>query len=520
MRLSRPFRYLVPALLLAPVLLVADPPAVSAQAVTEDMVNEALPKLEAYVGGLIDDGAVPGMSIAVVYKGQLVYLWGFGTKAAGEDAPVDGDTVFQIASLSKPVSSTVVAAIVSDGKARWDSRIADIDPEFRLKQAYPSAELTLRDLFAHRSGLPGNAGNELESLGFPREEILHRLRQVAPSSSFRSGYSYSNFGLTEGGVAAARAAGLSWEDAGEQYLFEPLGMTSTSYREADFLAQDNRATLHVRHDGEWQALAKRHPDAQAPAGGASSSARDLAQWMALVLGGGEIGGERMIDEAAIAATHQPLMDRGNHHITGSPSFYGLGWNIQYGRHGTVWGHAGAFSTGARTVVSLLPDEELGIVVLANAFPTGAPDAVADTFFDLVFDGAPERDWLEPWNGLYEMLFSPAIEAAQAAYGAPPADATPALPLSAYAGAYANDYLGDAVVVEEGEGLVIKLGPEGGTQFPLTHFDRDLFLYTPYDEMPDAPSAVSFRVGPDGKALAVTLEDLDDLGMGTLARKDD
>ncbi len=219
---------------------------------------------------------------------------------------MDGDTVFQIASLSKPVSSTVVAAIVSDGKVRWDSRIADIDPDFRLKQAYPSAELTLRDLFAHRSGLPGNAGNELESLGFPREEILHRLRLVTPSSSFRTAYSYSNFGLTEGGVAAARAAGLSWEEAGEQYLFAPLGMTSTSYREADFLARENRATLHVRHAGEWQALSKRHPDAQAPAGGVSSSARDLAQWMALVLDGGEIGGERLIDEAAIAATHDSL----------------------------------------------------------------------------------------------------------------------------------------------------------------------------------------------------------------------
>jgi hypothetical protein len=239
--------------------------------------------------------------------------------------------------------------------------------------------------------------------------------------------------------------------------------------------------------------------------------------MALVLGSGEIGGERLVDEAAIAATHQPLMDRGNHRVTGSPSFYGLGWNIQYGRHGTVWGHAGAFSTGARTVVSLLPAEDLGIIVLSNAFPTGAPEAVADTFFDLVFDGAPERDWLEPWNNLYDSMFGPAIEAANAVYGAPPADATPALPLSAYAGTYANDYLGDAVVVEEGEGLVLKLGPDGGKQVPLTHFDRDLFLYIPYDEMPETPAGVTFRIGPDGKASAVTLEDLDDLGMGTLKR---
>jgi CubicO group peptidase (beta-lactamase class C family) len=88
----------------------------------------------------------------------------------------------------------------------WDSRIADIDPTFQLSEAYPTAQVTLRDLFAHRSGLPGNAGNELEQLGYDRDTILQRLRLVKPESSFCSKHSYSNFGLTEGAVAAARAA--------------------------------------------------------------------------------------------------------------------------------------------------------------------------------------------------------------------------------------------------------------------------------------------------------------------------
>ncbi|UXN66557.1 beta-lactamase family protein (plasmid) [Phyllobacterium sp. A18/5-2] len=173
--------------------------------------------------------------------------------------------------------------------------------------------------------------------------ILQRLRQVKPSSSFRSGYSYSNFGLTAGAVAVAKAFGMSCEDAADAKLYKPLGMSSTSSRYADFLTRTNRATLHAQLDGKWRALAKRDPDAQSPAGGVSSNARDLAQWMRLQLGNGKYNGKQLIKEDAIGSTHVPLMPLGKNPVSGTPVFYGLGWNVDYGKYGEVWGHAGAFS---------------------------------------------------------------------------------------------------------------------------------------------------------------------------------
>ena len=134
-------------------------------------------------------------------------------------------TVFQLASCSKPMASTVVAALVGEGRLSSDSRIADIGPGFQLHDPYATAEVTVADLFAHRSGLPGAAGDELEEIGYDRAEVLRRLRFAPRSSSFRAGYSYSNSGLTEGAVAAARAATTTWEDAAEQKLFRPLGIT-------------------------------------------------------------------------------------------------------------------------------------------------------------------------------------------------------------------------------------------------------------------------------------------------------
>lgn len=493
------------------------PAAASAEPITPERIATALSKLEVLAQGLVANGAVPGLAIGVVYDDKVIFLKGFGHREAGKPETVDADTVFQIASLSKPVSATVVAALVSDGVVSWDSKIADLDPAFRLADPYPTSQLTVRDLFSHRSGLPGTAGDDLEGIGYDRAEILRRLRFVPPSSSFRAGYSYSNFGLTEGAVAAAMPTGKPWEEVAEEKLYRPLGMASTSSRHSDFLKHADRAALHVRVDGAWAAKIKRDPDAQAPAGGVSSTARDLVQWVRLVLGDGVYAGKPLIAADALAQTHVPLMTRGKNPVSGGESFYGLGWNVEFGRHGLSWGHAGAFSVGARTLVTVFPKQKLGIVILANAFPTGLPEGLSDSFADLVFDGAVAQDWIGAWDAIYSGLFGPAVAAAKATYATPPSPGTPARPASAYAGRYANDFIGEATVSSAGDTLLLKVGPDGARSYSLTHFDGDLFVTYPDAEMPDRPAGVSFVVGPDGKASAMTIDFLDDNHMGTLRR---
>jgi CubicO group peptidase (beta-lactamase class C family) len=493
---------------------------VDAQSPFRQKVTGALPKLEEMAQATIRAGEVPGLAIAVVLEDEVVYLKGFGVREAGKDAAVDPDTVFQLASCSKPISSTVVAALVSDGVVDWDTRIVDADPGFRLHEAYPSAEVTIRDLFAHRSGIPGNAGNDLEQLGFRRDEILRRVRNLEPSSSFRSGYAYSNFGLTEGAVAAARTAGYAWEDAADAKLFKPVGMAATSARYADFIRQNNRAALHIRRDGRWQALLTRDADAQSPAGGISSTARDLTRWLRLELGNGTFEGRDLIKAAAINPTHTPVTMSGQNPVTDRDGFYGLGWTIDYAPYGTIWGHNGAFSAGARTLVQLIPSRQIGFIILTNAFPTGVPEGIAASFFDIVFDGAPSRDWTSAWNGVFTSLFGPAAEGALAQYGTPPANASPELPPSAYAGTYANDYLGEARVVTNGAGLVLHLGPDGKIRHQLTHFNRDTFTIRASPEMqdvPDVPSPLTFSIGGDGRAVTLTIDALNSMGQGTLRR---
>ena len=501
--------------LLAGVATMLVPLPALAQTATKEKVAAALPKLEEFTRQVIDRKLVPGLSIAIVHRDEVVLLGAFGVRQVGKPEPLDADTVFQLASLSKPLASTVVSALVSDGKVSWDSRIRDIDPGFALQDELAAAAVTVGDLFAHRSGLPGHVGDDIEELGFAQGEILHRLRLAKPAYSFRNGYSYSNFGLTEGAVAAARVAGMGWDDAAEEKLYKPLGMKSTSSRYRDFINRTNRAALHVPVDGSWASFTQRNADAQAPAGGASSTARDIAQWLRLLLANGQYEGREVIAKAALQQAHVPAIVRNIDPNTGAASFYGFGWNIDYREHGVEWSHAGAFSAGARTLVHLIPGEQLGIAVLSNAFPTGVPEGIAATFFDLVFAGRPTRDWVVLANEVFEAGYKEMLKPSLA-YATPPASPGAALPVSAYVGDYGNDYVGNAKVTELGGSLFLQLGP-AGRKFPLAHFNRDVFVYTPMAEAPKARMGVRFLVGPDGKASEVTIEDLNEYGMGRLTR---
>ena len=128
-------------------------------------------------------------------------------REVGKSEPVNPDTVFQLASVSKPIGATVVAALVADEKISWDSKISDLDPTFAMYDPWVTREITIRDMYAHRSGLPEHAGDLLEDLGYDRAQVLYRLRFQKPESSFRTNYAYTNFGLTEAAVAAAKRMG-------------------------------------------------------------------------------------------------------------------------------------------------------------------------------------------------------------------------------------------------------------------------------------------------------------------------
>ena len=484
--------------------------------VTLAQVNKAIQEVEKLAQKQIQENALPGLAIAVVFQDKAVYAKGFGVRDMSTNVSVDADTVFQLASLSKSIGSTVVAELVGEGKITWDSKLSVLDTTFAMFDPWVTREITIRDMYAHRSGLPEHAGDLLEDLGFTRAEILHRLRYQHPESSFRSHYAYTNFGMTEGGVAAAKAYGLEWEEASKQKLYNPLGMSSTSSRYADFMARRNKALGHVLVDGKWVQKFKRDPDAQSTTGGASSSVNDLAKWLRLQLANGKFEGKQIVDEKALAETHHPHMLTGFNPFTQLPTFYGLGWNVSYDPEGRLrLNHSGAFGLGAATYVNLVPGEQLGIVVLTNAYPLGIAEALGTTFLDIALYGKSTQDWFALFKQVYS---NPAAIGTVLGfdYFKPLASPAPALKNNAYVGRYTNNYFGDISIIEKEGGLAIVEGPKNQTS-PMKHYDRDTFTYETEGENAVGRSGITFTVGPDGKAAQVFVENLNVRGEGVFKR---
>jgi CubicO group peptidase (beta-lactamase class C family) len=476
-------------------------------------VQEAIDTLEKMSQRVVDEKLVPGLAVGVVYKDKLVYAKGFGVKEVGKPDPVDSNTVFQLASVSKPVASTVVAELIGEGKINWDSKISDLDPQFKMYDPWVTSQITLRDFFAHRSGLPDHAGDVLEDLGADRAQVLFSLRFQKPSSSFRSHYEYTNFGITEGAVAAGKPYGLTWEDASEQKLFRPLGMNFTSARYADFMARANKALGHIKENGAWVHKDQRQPDAQSPAGGVSSSVTDMAKWMRLQINSGKFEGRQLVDSKALIETHHPQMLTQFNPFNGTPGFYGLGINVSYDERGRLrLNHSGAFAMGAATCVTMMPGEEIGIIALTNGSPSGIPEGLNAAFLDIAQNGAMQHDWLAVFQKAFQ---NPATigEVIGTDYSKAPVSPAAQAANSAYTGTYHNDFFGDLSIKDTDGKLTMIAGPKNMSAL-LTHFNRDTFTYQPVGENANGLSGVTFLMGPGAHASEVQVEHLNESGEGT------
>ncbi|WP_280435411.1 serine hydrolase [Nocardia carnea] len=480
-------------------------------AIPDGRVEHIVDRVDQRAQELLRETGIPGMAVAIVAAGKVVYQEGFGVREAGTEQEVGPDTVFQLASMSKPIGASVVAREVAAGPVDWDTPMRQLAPWFALSDPYVSDNATVGDLFAHRSGLPDHAGDKLEDLGFDRAQVLERLR-LLPLGPFRNSYDYTNFGLTAAATAVAEAARTDWSDLSERAIYEPLGMTATSSRYADFAAAADRAVGHTRVGEDYRRTEPpRQPDAQSPAGGVSSSVADVARWMTMVLEDGSYKGREVVAPDALLPALSPQA------VSSPPAtpdsragMYGFGFNVGTSAAGrVVLSHSGAFNAGAATAFTLIPSANVGIVTLTNAAPIGVPETLNAEFADLVQFGEVREDW---W-GLYQEAFAEIEGPTGELVGKdPPPNPAPAAPLDDYAGVYGNDYFGPAEVAVDGDRLLLTLGPAKVT-VPLRHWDGDTFVFTPTGEAAN-PGTVS-QARFDGDRLWLEFYDSD--GFGTFVR---
>ena len=481
------------------------PPLVPAMALPENAVDNAVAKLDGIADELMKKSGIPGMAVAVVHGGKTVYAKGFGVRDIKTGEKVDPDTVFQLASLSKPLSATVVAHQVGVNAIGWDTPIVSKLPWFALSDPAVTQMVAVGDMFSHRSGLPDHAGDMLEDIGFDRRYVLEHLRAL-PLDPFRISYAYTNYGLTAGAEAVAASAGKPWEDLADEVLLRPLGMASTSYRFADYGARSNRAIGHIHIGDKYEPLYVRDADPQAPAGGASSSVNDMTRWLAMVLANGSHDGKQVVDSKALLPAVTPQ-------IVSSPAaepamrsgFYGYGFNVGSTSAARMQlSHSGAFELGSGTNLLILPSADVAIVALTNATPAGIPETLTAEFADLVQFGEVREDWYKLYTDAFKEMGAPS---GSLVGQQPPADPAPSAPLASFVGTYQNDYWGPARITENDGKLMLALGTK--LEVPLSHWDGNTFIYSWVAEN-SPPGSVS-KVTFDGNTL--NLEYYDEYGKG-------
>jgi CubicO group peptidase (beta-lactamase class C family) len=485
------------------------PPLVPAMPLPANAVDNAVVKLDGIADDLMKKSGIPGMAVAVVHGGKTVYAKGFGVRDIKTGDKVDPDTVFQLASVSKPVSATVVAHQVGVNAIGWDTPIVSKLPWFALSDPVVTPMVSVGDMFAHRSGLPDHAGDILEDLGYDRRYVLERLRQL-PLEPFRISYAYTNFGLTAGAEAVAVSAGKSWEDLADEVLFRPLGMASTSFRFADYAARPDRAVGHIHVDGRYEPRYIRDADPEGPAGGASSSVNDMTRWLTMVLANGSHEGKQIVDAKALLPAVTPQ-------IVSSPAtepamrsgFYGYGFNVGATSAARMsLSHSGGFELGAGTNVVILPSADVAIVALTNATPSGVPESLTAEFADLVQFGEVREDWYKLYGDIFKEMEQPT---GSLIGQKPPASPAPSAPLASYVGTYNNDYWGPARVTEKDSKLQLALGTK--LDVPLDHWDGNDFTYSWVSE--NSPPGTISKATFDGNKL--TLEYYDTFKKGTFTK---
>jgi CubicO group peptidase (beta-lactamase class C family) len=437
--------------------------------------------LDQLVQRCMEAWAIPGLAVAVVKDDQVLICKGYGVRDNKQPGRVDEDTLFAIASNTKAFTASAVGMLVQEGRLKWDDRVIDILPWFRLYDEHATQLITVRDLLCHRSGLGTWSGDMLQYSDYSLEEVVRRIRHIPPSYPFRAGYGYCNLGYLTASMLITAASGLSWDDFVKQRLLNLIGMTRSVTGPRFLGRRTNVAQPHELIHGKVQTVPVHDDTGFGAAGGILSSARDLSLWLRLQLNGGCLDGRQLVDPAIIKETHTPHTilpfqpPPAEKRIFPSTHFalYGLGWFINDLHGRMLVRHTGGLD-GMLSSTAMIPEENIGVAVLTNKLPNLGYMAITFYLMDRLL-GIDERDWLKSYLEVAAERKQVLDTARERLIAGRAAGTHPSLPLKEFAGEYDAATLGGACLRVAGRKLHIQLEAHETLSGELMHWHYDSFM---------------------------------------------
>lgn len=433
--------------------------------------KDPLAGFDAFVASQLELWKVPGASVAVVRGDEVLLLKGYGYRELAGKAPMTARTVQPIASITKSFTVASLAVLVRDGKLSWDKPVRDYLPDFRLHDEAVAARVTPRDLVTHRTGLPRHDAAWFGS-NLSRAELFARLRHFPLSADLRQRYQYNNLMFMTAGYLAGRVAGSSWEDLVRAGIFEPLGMTASSFTIADLAKQEHgRGYQHDEQDVprpiDYQGL-----DAMGPTGAINSCAEDMSRYLRMLANGGSFGGRTIIAASDLVEMTNPQMviPDARRFAELAATQYGMGFLVtQYRGHRFV-SHGGNMP-GASSLLALLPEQKAGLFVSVNLSGSQVPTVLVRNLADRLL-GLQPVDWSARLKKMDDEEKASEKSAKSQGFTPQKKDTRPSHPLSELVGEYEHPGYGL---------LAIASDPNGELTFsynnrtsPLRHFHYDVF----------------------------------------------
>ncbi|MBL4659416.1 MAG: serine hydrolase [Alcanivoracaceae bacterium] len=362
------------ALLSSPVIATSD----------DDKMQHRLEKLSTQLDEKRQEFHIPGMALAIVKDNKVIFSKGFGVSDLGKQTPVTSQTLFAIGSTTKAFTATLIGMLVDEGKIQWDDPVTKYLPYLQFNLENKTEQITLRDMMSHQTGF--TRFNILYANGkVDRNGILKAAIKAEPWADFRKEFHYTNLMVVGAGVAAAQSIDSDWETLLEQRLLEPLGMTNTTSN-FEKVIQDpqlSKGYMWLTEQAKHKQLAMHDITNIAPAGAINSNVEDMAKWLQLQLANSKYKGKRLISEDQIEETRKPQIK------IAAGAHYGLGWMLREYQGQKMVAHDGSVE-GYSAIVAMLPESDIGFVLLTNVTSTGLLGVSVQMIWDTLLNESQQE----------------------------------------------------------------------------------------------------------------------------------
>jgi len=474
-------------------------------------------EIDKLVEDAMEKFTVAGVAVGVVKDGEIIHAKGYGFKSVDTGEKVDEHTSFAIASNSKAFTSAALAILVEEGLLSWQDRVIDHIPEFQMYNDYVTRNFNIQDLLTHRSGLGLGAGDLQKwpaGSDFTIADMLVNFQYFEPASAFRTKYDYDNILYLVAGELIKRVSGMPWEAFVLTRIMEPLGMGNSFTLPPGMVDSDNLATPHMAEDGKLRTIPPYELDPEkinGAAGGVLSNADDLCRWMLVHLNGGKYG-EKLENQLFSPASQREMWrihtsipvspdKRYNPHFYG----YGLGWRLR-DMNGTmsVW-HTGDL-TGMLSKTIMLPDLELGVVVLTNSYYGGEEvfQAVSQTIVDSYL-GLDDHGWTDRYLESYQASTGGAKAEVESVWATVEDASDDHINPDDYTGVYADRWFGKIRIYLQDEKLWFSSLRSPALTGPMYFYKANAFAIKWENRELDADAFAIFNLDEEGKAQGIKMK---------------